>query len=125
MKPYILVVDDDPQIFEVLSGILHEEGFDVLWARNPEEFQLKTLSGRKPDLIMLDIALGNENGPDVYKRLLIQGLDRGIPVIFISGLIQNHDSEPPVRAGRLYAMHGKPFEFDRLLSDIRSLTSMA
>ena len=121
MKPCILIVDDSPDIFEILADVLQPEGFEVLWARNGEEFRQKVIA-RKPCLIMLDIGLGNENGPELYKRLLLQGLDRSIPVIFISGLIQSQ-SPPPIEPGRRYAMHPKPFEFDRLLTDIRTMTT--
>ena len=122
MKPCILVVDDDPEIFDILANVLQTEGFEVLWARDHKEFCQKALS-RKPALIMLDIILGHENGPDVYKHLLAQGLlDRRIPVIFISSLIQNQP-QFPLQPGRRYAMHPKPFQFDRLLTDIRALTS--
>ena len=122
MKPCILVVDDDREIFDILVHVLEPEGFEVLWAKNGEEFREKALL-RRPRLIMLDIGLGRENGPELYKRLLLHGLDRRIPVIFISSSIEN--KEPSLQPGRKYAMHGKPFQFERLLGDIRMLMSAA
>ena len=125
MKPCILVVDDDQEIFDILAHVLGPEGFEVLWAKNGEEFRQKALT-RRPRLIMLDIGLGRENGPELYKRLLLHGLDRRIPVIFISSSIENKpQSQPTLQPGRKYAMHGKPFQFDRLLGDIRMLMSPA
>ena len=124
MKPKILVVDDDSEIFEILSDLLADEGFEVLWAKSAEEFRQKTLA-QKPDLILLDVMLGSKNGPEAYKKMLADGFDSRVPVIFISGLLQNDWADPPMRPGRRYAMHAKPFKFDRLLSDIRFLTSAA
>lgn len=125
MKPCILVVDDDREIFDILIHVLEPEGFEVLWAKNGEEFREKAIA-RRPRLIMLDIGLGRENGPELYKRLLLHGLDRRIPVIFISSSIENKPhAQPALQPGRQYAMHGKPFQFERLLTDIRMLMSAA
>lgn len=125
MKPLILVVDDDAGIFEVLADLLGNEGFEVHWARNSVEFEQHAFSLSKPVLILLDIMLGSENGPEIYKHLLAKGFDRAIPVIFVSGLLQEDPQPLPRHSGRLYAMHAKPFEFNRLLSDIRNLTDAA
>ena len=121
MKPRILVVDDDREIFEILVYALETEGFELVWAKDGEEFHQKAVVCQ-PHLILLDIMLGAENGPEIYKRLLAQGLNREIPVIFISSLIQS-PSPLPIQPGRLCTMHAKPFKFDRLLGDIRTMTS--
>ena len=125
MKPLILLVDDDAGIFEVLAELLTGEGFEVRWAQNAREFELHAFSSSKPDLILLDIMLGFQNGPEIYKYLLGKGFDRNVPVIFVSGLLQEDPQPLPSHSGRHYAMHSKPFEFNRLLSDIRNLTSAA
>ena len=120
MKQHILIVDDDREIFEVLAVLLEDEGYGALWAQNPEEFREKAFFHR-PHLIILDIMLGEANGPEVYKKLLAQGLSQKIPVIFVSGLIPGDGPAPPLQPGRQYAMHSKPFVFEHLLRDIRTL----
>ena len=119
MGAKILVVDDDLPILELLKCDFTAEGFEVRTARNEEEFRRQALS-EKPDLIVLDIMLGDKNGPLVYDELLAQGLDRSIPVIFLSALAENGtpNSGAP---GRKYLLCGKPFDSDELIREIRNL----
>ena len=120
----ILLVDDEEQILELLKFELNSEGFEVFTACNEKEFRHHALS-EKPDLIILDIMLGDKNGPLIYDELLAKGLiDRSIPVIFLSALAEDR---PPVPAmpGRTYALHGKPFESEELIREIRSLINKA
>lgn len=119
----ILVVDDDPEIRDILTALLSPEGFQVFWAKNGREFELLALR-ENPDLILLDIMLGRENGPMLYSHLLAQGLDRNIPVIFLSGLAAGTVPNR-LQPGRSYTMHPKPFQCDDLLRDIRTLTAAA
>lgn len=119
MKRRILVVDDDPDIFEVLQDLFGSDGQEVLWAKNSREFE--EFAFQKPDLIILDILLGEvEDGPTIYGKLLSKGLSRDIPVIFLSALA----SDLPVsrlHPGRNYAMHAKPFKSNDLLRDVHML----
>ncbi len=122
MKIRILVVDDEPDICQILSEILAGEGYDVVIAQTPQEFCLQALS-TAPHLIILDINLGNSLGPDVYSDLLFKGLNPATPVIFLSGLItEEFNRNDMLTSGRKYLMHAKPFKHDRLLRDIRKLT---
>ena len=57
----ILVVDDEPQIRKLLSAGLSGYGYEVLTAANGME-ALSSAAQQRPDVIILDIALGN--GPD-------------------------------------------------------------
>ena len=122
MKPRILVVDDEIEICEILREVLNAEGFEVLIAHNAAEFCLQALV-KSPNLIILDINLGNSSGPEIYNDLLAKGLNSTIPVIFLSALIPEELSSPG-RAipGRKYIMHAKPFYCDRLIQDIKNLT---
>ena len=115
----ILVVDDDKPILELLRFELASRHFDVLTAQNESEF--RKLAGGSPDLIILDIWLGNTNGVFIYNDLLSQGLlDGRVPVIFITALMQD---KPPVHAqdGRTYAFFCKPFDTDEIVEEIHHL----
>ena len=117
----ILVVDDEVLFLELMKGILEEEGFEVATACNEEEFRDSVLS-EKPALIILDIMLGGKTGPFIYDDLLAKGmLARSIPVIFISGLMQDRLPTKPVMPGQSYALCAKPFESQALLKDIHTL----
>ena len=64
MKIRILIVDDEPDLLEVLADNLSGDGFDVLFAENAEEFRRHALKST-PHIIILDIALGADNGPEI------------------------------------------------------------
>ena len=116
----VLVVDDDPEILQLLQMTLKTAGYDVLTARTGSEFKTQALKSR-PDLIVLDIMLGDEYGPDIYDKLIHQGLDADVPVIFLSALAEDRPLEEP-RPGRKYALLGKPFEITQLIHEIQILT---
>jgi DNA-binding response OmpR family regulator len=121
MKKRILLVDDDTEFAGLLSDNLKGDGYEVLQAPSVPEFREHALHA-KPHLIILDILLGEHNGPEVYKQLLIEGLDRGTPVIFLSALIPVSSSHLfPVNRGRKYMMRAKPCHYSDLLNDIRLL----
>lgn len=120
MKKKILVVDDEFTIRELLKFKLSLQGFEVVTAKNGEEFEKSALT-QKPDLIILDIWLKNKIGTDVYHHLLDTGFDPEVPVVFITALIENQPAHPYTSGGKKYALYGKPFNFDELLKDINRL----
>ncbi|MBK8563466.1 MAG: response regulator transcription factor [Saprospiraceae bacterium] len=64
----ILVVDDEPDILEILSYNLRKEGFQVQTANNGEE-GLKAAHQMNPDLIILDIMMPQMDGVEVCRQL--------------------------------------------------------
>lgn len=80
-KPYILIVDDEHDIREPVATYLTMNGFEVSVAANTAE-AIAAVTNRTPDLALLDIMLGDENGIDLCKQLH-QMAD--IAIIFLSG----------------------------------------
>ena len=119
MKKRILVVDDDQAIRELLKFKLVRQGYEVVIAKNADEFSAIAVKS-KFDLIILDIWLKGKLGTDVYCDLLELGLDRKIPIIFATALVEDF---PPshVKPGYQYAIYGKPLDLDKLMEDIRAL----
>ena len=64
MVKKILIVDDEPDILDVLKYILEKEGFKVKKAKNGEEAVDKAYDER-PDLILLDIMMPKKDGIEV------------------------------------------------------------
>ncbi|HZE20611.1 MAG TPA: response regulator, partial [Desulfobaccales bacterium] len=116
MPGTLLVVDDEPQILQVVSGILQDEGFEVLTAADGEA-ALKVVSEEAPDLVLLDIALPGRDGLEVLQEL--QRLYPFLPVVMISayGSVEN-----AVRATRLgaYDFIEKPPHADKILLSVRN-----
>ena len=119
MKTKILVVDDEWSMQELLKHTLSLSDFDVRVAGNEVEFRQQVFD-QKPDVIILDIMLGDEDGPKVYDKLLSEGLDKNIPVVFLSALAQDQPSSPP-RPDRQFALLAKPFDPDELVGQLRHL----
>lgn len=64
----VLIVDDEPDILEIISYNLIKEGYEILTAKNGIEALEKTASF-KPDLVILDIMMPKMNGVEVCKIL--------------------------------------------------------
>jgi len=120
----VLVVDDDPQIVELLVEVLGKDGrFEIETAGNGYDAGLLTESFR-PHLILLDFMLPDLNGNRVCERI------RGIPelcdtvVIVISGVIDEQEVESLKAAGANDFVK-KPFQIDDLMGRIEGLLRIA
>ena len=95
---YILVVDDEPDIRQLVSEILEDEGYEVNTAENAE--QAKELRRkRRPDLILLDIWMPGQDGISLLKDWQENG-SLSCPVVMMSG---HGTIETAVEATRLGA----------------------
>ena len=118
-KQKILLVDDDQGFTGLMSTYLSEHGFTVEIASDAAGFKAKALE-QKPDLIVLDIMLGDDNGPLVYEDIVLAGLDPQIPVIFLSGLLEDRPASAAA-PGRTQVLHAKPIKIKKLLQEIQTL----
>ena len=76
----VLIVDDEPQIGEVLSAYLEREGFEAMVRGNVHE-AMQTLSGESlPDLMLLDITLPDGSGLDILRSVQ----EWRVPVIMLT-----------------------------------------
>jgi two-component system nitrogen regulation response regulator NtrX len=110
-KANILVVDDEPDIRQLLQEILEDEGYEVHAAENAETAR-RLRTERKPDLILLDIWMPDEDGITLLKDWLRD--DSLCPVIMMSG---HATVETAVEATRLgaYDFLEKPLSMAKLL----------
>jgi two-component system, NtrC family, response regulator AtoC len=77
----IMVIDDDPDLREMLQHLFKERGFDVVTASDGEE-GLRLSHERTPDLIILDILMPRLNGIEVLATL--KNAHPDLPVIVVS-----------------------------------------
>jgi two-component system nitrogen regulation response regulator NtrX len=113
MAADILVVDDEADIRELVSGILSDEGYAVRSAADSEA-ALASVSARKPSLLVLDIWMQG-GGMDGLELLdLVKSLDADLPVIMISGHGNIETAVSAIKRGA-YDFLEKPFKSDRLL----------
>lgn len=118
----ILVVDDEPDIVQVVSNRLTREGFEVATAADGEEAMAK-FPAFDPDLVLLDLIMPKLNGFEVLKQIREKYKDRWRPVIIISAkteldtLRKSYDME---------ADHylSKPCGMDTILRGIETMRSL-
>jgi DNA-binding response OmpR family regulator len=88
MRAKVLVADDERQIRDLLSEFLTSEGYEVLLASDGEE--ATGLAEREyPDVILLDVKMPGIDGIEVCKRLKAEPKTQFIPVIMITGYVDN------------------------------------
>ncbi len=84
----ILVVDDEPNILEVVGQYLRRDGYAVVSAADGEE-ALQLYQRERPDLVVLDLMLPKLGGLEVYRRLL--GTEGRVPLIMLTARGEEED----------------------------------
>lgn len=119
MKPRILLVDDDPDILDVLEITLSEENYEILKAHDGQE-GLQIIKSKPLDLILLDYNMPKMNGRQVCMEVKKDILLRHIPIIMVTGKGDVSDKVGGIDAGADdYIV--KPFEPKELLARIRMI----
>ncbi|MDD2927927.1 MAG: response regulator [Candidatus Omnitrophica bacterium] len=119
MSVKILIVDDDPDIRDVLKLTLSEENYEILEAADGEE-ALRVIRSIQPDLILLDYKIPKVDGREVCRRIKKDLLLRHLPIIMVTGKGDISDKVGGIDAGADdYVV--KPFEPKELLARIRMI----
>ncbi|HUS96608.1 MAG TPA: sigma-54 dependent transcriptional regulator [Hyphomicrobiaceae bacterium] len=113
MASDILVVDDEADIRELVSGILEDEGHRCRLARDSDE-ALLAIEARKPHLVILDIWLQGSRLDGLEVLNIIRKVHPDLPVIIISGHGNIETAVSAIKRGA-YDYIEKPFKADRLL----------
>src|ERR1700679_3887313 len=113
----LLVVEDEPNILELLSASLRYAGFDVITASAGTE-AVQAAQRHRPDLIVLDVMLPDMDGFDVIRRLT-----RGASRIQVCFLTSRDATEDKIRGltlgGDDYVT--KPFSLEEVIARIRAV----
>lgn len=110
-KERILIIDDEEGIRESLSGVLHDEGYEVE-AVDSGESGLAAISDHRPDLVFLDVWLPGIDGLETLSR--IRETDKELAVVMISGHGNIETAVNATRSGA-YDFLEKPLSLDRVL----------
>ena len=113
----VLVVDDEPNIVEVVSMALRFQGFAVETAGTGRE-AIAAVTRFKPHLIVLDVMLPDMEGFDVADRLGAQRA--GVPIIFLTARDATEDKIRGLTGGGDDYMT-KPFSLEELVARIRTI----
>ncbi|MCW3027073.1 MAG: two component transcriptional regulator, winged helix family [Solirubrobacterales bacterium] len=113
----VLVVDDEPNIVEVVTMALRYQGFEVESAASGRE-ALAAVTRFKPHLMVLDVMLPDMEGFEVASRLGAQRA--GVPIIFLTARDATEDKVRGLTGGGDDYMT-KPFSLEELVARIRTI----
>jgi len=117
----VLVVDDEPNIVDVISMALRFQGFDVESAGTGAE-AISAVASFKPELIVLDVMLPDMEGFEVARRL---GAQRArVPIVFLTARDAVEDKIRGLTIGGDDYVT-KPFSLEELIARIRSVLRRA
>ena len=113
MASDILIVDDEMDIREIVSGILSDEGHGTRTAKNSDE-ALNAIQSRRPSLVFLDIWLQGSKLDGLQVLEIIKQQNPHLPVVMISGHGNIETAVSAIKLGA-YDFIEKPFKADRLV----------
>jgi two-component system nitrogen regulation response regulator NtrX len=109
----VLVVDDEADIRELVSGVLEDEGYAVRTAADSTQ-TLDAIEERRPSMVLLDVWLQGSKLDGLQLLQEIKLRDPSLPVLVISGHGNLDTAVAAVREGAIDFIE-KPFEAERLL----------
>lgn len=109
----ILIVDDEPDIRDLIAGVLEDEDYSVRTAATAEK-ALEEVRKRAPSLVVLDVWLQGSDMDGLSLLKFLKSIDQLLPVIVISGHGNIETAVAAIRRGA-YDFIEKPFKSDRLL----------
>jgi len=118
----ILAVDDEKDVLEYLSNILRRSKYEIITTtKGKEVFDLA--KNEKPDLIILDILMGDMDGGEVAYGLSKDSATCNIPIIFLTALLTKEEDSVVEKTGTNYIV-GKPVIGSELLMTIKKALSL-
>ncbi|HTW18594.1 MAG TPA: response regulator transcription factor [Mycobacteriales bacterium] len=113
----LLVVDDEPNILELLSASLRFAGFDVATATNGND-ALRVAQTYRPDLVVLDVMMPGLDGFEVVRRMRKD--EQRVPVLFLTAKDATDDKVAGLTLGGDDYIT-KPFSLEEVIARIRAV----
>ncbi|WP_435875338.1 response regulator transcription factor [Nonomuraea dietziae] len=113
----LLIVEDEPNILELLAASLRFAGFDVSTAKNGLD-AVSAVQRHRPDLVVLDVMLPDLDGFEVVRRLRSSG--QATPVVFLTARDETEDKIRGLTIGGDDYVT-KPFSLEEVVARIRAV----
>jgi DNA-binding response OmpR family regulator len=116
----ILIIDDQSQLLSLMRRILEDEQYQVSILQDGKG-AFSQMKNQLPDLLILDLKLGEVSGQDILKQLKEDAVTAEIPVIvYTAAVLEAEEVEKLISSDhrlyqRVHLVH-KPFELDDLLA---------
>jgi CheY-like chemotaxis protein len=107
-QPVVLVIDDEREVLDEVTEVLSREKFACRCCTTSQEALAAALE-TPPDLILCDLSLHGESGPETCEQIRQQTGMSGVPVMFLSGAQLPDIIRRSHAAGGLYCLR-KPFD---------------
>lgn len=115
----IFIIEDEPDILEVLEYTLGREGFSVASSRDGEQ-GLRQVRKQKPDLLILDLMLPSVDGIEICRRLKSDAATRRVPVLMLTAKSEESDIVLGLGVGADDYM-AKPFSPRELVARVKAV----
>jgi two-component system response regulator VicR len=121
----IMVVDDDPQILDLIKIRLKANNYEVITSPDGKE-AISRIQEERPDLIIMDIMMPHMPGGDAVRILMQDNKTKDIPVIFLTALTANLPNDTGQNGninvdGHYFPAIPKPFKSEKLLLEIKKI----
>jgi DNA-binding response OmpR family regulator len=110
-----MIVDDEPDIRDMLDLLLRGEGFDTQTAVNGTDF-LEKVDSFNPDLVTLDVMMPGPSVPEIVERLKKK---KSKPKIILLTVVRNFGSKKLFEEGNIVDYIEKPFDINDFLDTIK------
>jgi two-component system, OmpR family, response regulator len=120
----LLVVEDDPDLSNLLAEIFSVAGFEVRRAANRAQINAEINKPMLPDLILLDIVLPDADGLQILARLRSHPKFARMPVVMMTGKAEASDVKAGLAAGA-DGYIGKPFKMSALVAAVNLVLGRA
>jgi len=123
----ILIVDDKSELLHLMRRVLEDEQYQVAIHQDGLD-AFKVVKATLPDLLILDLVLGNISGKEVLRQLKADPLTAEIPIIvYTAAVLEAEEVSRLIASDSVYyqrvSLLQKPFELDHLLDMVAQVVN--
>ncbi len=122
MANKIMIVDDEPDVVDLVKIVLKSEGYEVVTANSGKE-ALDKIGNELPDLVLLDIMMPQMDGWEVYNHIKSNSKTKDIPVAMLTAKSQSIDKMIGLHVVQVDDYITKPFGRAELLERVKKILS--